>query len=293
MKITNYNQIPQPIVRAIQKNWYAGAGAQHFCSVTDLIKPTKLFVLARRHQQELSREASELIWSLLGSAMHKVLEASETGESLNEERLYATVNGKTISGGVDLYENGTISDFKFTSVWSYIYASARKEWEEQLNLYSYLYQQAGFEVDKLQIIAVFRDWSAAKAKYQKHYPRQIEIIPICRWSVDRCSEFIRQRLAQMELALHLPDDAIEECTKEERWQDEDVYAIMKRGNKRALKLCKSQQQAQAYMKAHKDREKLYLESRHGEPKRCENYCPVSSYCHYYRDLHPEIFLKAI
>jgi len=152
MKITNYNNIPLPIVRAIRHIWYNGANARHFCSVTQLLKPPKLFVLEKRHAQELHVEASDLIWSLMGSAMHRVLEASETGDTLNEERLFATVNGKTISGGVDLYENGIISDFKFTSVWSFIFASGKREWQEQLNLYSYLFQVAGFEITKLQII---------------------------------------------------------------------------------------------------------------------------------------------
>ena len=293
MEITNYNNIPVPIVRAIKKNWYSGSEANHFCSVTQLLKPPKLFVLEKRHAGELHVEASDLIWSLMGSAMHRVLEASETGESLNEERLFATVNGKIISGGVDLYENGIISDFKFTSVWSYIFASSKKEWEEQLNCYSYLYEQTGFDVKKLQIIAIFRDWSARKAQFEKNYPRQVEVIPIRKWSVDRCENFIKERLFRMEMALRIPDDAIKECSQKDRWQDDTVYAIMKEGNKRAVKLCTSKEQAESFMSTNTDRDKLYLEVRHGEPKRCESYCAVNHFCHFYRELHPEMFREAI
>jgi len=293
MKITNYNKIPEPIYRAVSKNWYSGAGAEHFCSVTELLKPDKLFVLERRHKNTITQEASELIWSLMGSAMHRVLEASETGDTLNEERLFTEVNGKIISGGIDLYENRVISDFKFTSVWSYIYASSKIEWEQQLNLYSYLYQSAGFEVDKLQIIAIFRDWSASKAKHEKNYPKQIEIIPIRKWSIDQCEHFVKQRLFKLDLALRLPDDAITECSQKDRWQDDTVYAIMKRGNKRATKLCSSEEQAKAFMKTNVDKEKLFLEVRYGIPKRCEDYCSVNHYCHFYRDLHPEMFKEAI
>ncbi|MCF7815272.1 MAG: hypothetical protein K9M95_11780 [Candidatus Cloacimonetes bacterium] len=293
MQITNYNKIPLPIYRAISHNWYSGADAEHFCSVTDLIKPEKLFVLEKRHQDELKREASDLIWSLMGSAMHKVLEKSESDCSLNEERLFAKVNGKIISGGIDLFEDGVISDFKFTSVWSYIFASNKKEWEKQLNCYSYLYEQAGFEVKKLQIIAIFRDWSARKAKFEANYPKQVEIIPIRKWSVDHCENFIKERLFKMAMALRLHDDVIKECGQHERWQDDDVYAIMKHGNKRAVKLCTSQEQAESFMSTNTDRDKLYLEVRHGEPKRCENYCPVNNYCHFYQQLHPEMFRQAI
>ena len=293
MNITNYNKIPEPIYRAVSKNWYSGNNTDHFCSVTQLLKPPKLFVLEKRHAKELQVEASDLIWSLMGSAMHRVLEASETGETLNEERLIAEVNGRIISGGVDLYENRVISDFKFTSVWCYIYASNRKEWERQLNIYSYLYQSTGFEVDKLQIIAIFRDWSASKARQEKNYPRQIEIIPIRKWSMDQCEHFIKKRLFKLEMALKSPDDAVRECNQRDRWQADDVYAIMKKDNKKAVKLCKSEEQAQAYMKTNVDKEKLFLEIRSGVPKRCENYCSVSHYCHFYRDLHPEMFKEAI
>ena len=293
MNITNNNQIPIPIYRAICQNWYSGANVQHFCSVTELLKPVKLFVLERRHRADLTREASDLIWSLMGSAMHKVLEKSETKNSLNEERLFCELNGKIISGGIDLYEDGVISDFKFTSVWSFIYASGKREWEEQLNLYAYLYQTAGFEVKKLQIIAIFRDWSASKGRFEKSYPNQVEIIPIRKWSTDQCEHFIRQKLFQLEMALRVPDDAIQECSQKDRWQDDDVFAVMKKGNKRAVKLCTCEEQAKAYMKTNLEKDKLFLDVRHGEPKRCENYCPVNHYSHFYRELHPEMFREAI
>lgn len=293
MKITNFNKIPEPIYRAVCKNWYSGAGAKHFCSVTELLKPDKLFVLERRHKDQLSVEASDLIFSLLGSAMHRVLEASKTQNTLNEERLFATVNGKIISGGIDLYENRVISDFKFTSVWSYIYASSKIEWEQQLNLYSFLYQSAGFEVDKLQILAIFRDFSASKAKHEKNYPKQIEIIPIRKWSMDQCEHFIKKRLFKLELALKLPDYAIKECSRRQRWQDDDVYAIMKKGNKRATKLCTSEEQAKAYCQTNIDKDKLSIELRKNLPRRCEAYCPVNHYCNFYQELHPEMFKEAI
>lgn len=291
MQITNYNHISEPVLRAIKHNWYSGTNAKHFCSVTQLLKPPKQFVLERRYQDQITQEASDLIWSLMGSAMHRVLEAAETSNSLNEERLSVKVNGRTISGGVDLYENEVISDFKFTSVWSYIYPQQRKEWEKQLNLYAYLYQIAGFEVRKLQIIAIFRDWSVSKQRYEKDYPPQIVTIPIRLWNMDYTDQFIRDRLYKLELALKLPDDAIEACSPRERWQKPTVYAIKKQNVKRALKLCQSRQQAEAYIKTNKYRDKLSIETRESIPKRCEDYCSVNHFCHYYRSQHPELFKK--
>jgi len=283
MDITNFNQIPEPIYRAISKNWYSGAAARHFCSVTELLKPEKIFVLERRHKDQLSVEAKDLIFSLLGSAMHRVLEASEACDTLNEERLFAQVNGKTISGGVDLYEDGVISDFKFTSVWNYVF-SKRKEWEEQLNLYSYLYQKAGFEVDKLQIIAIFRDWSASKAKFEKkHYPKQVEIISLKKWDISWCHHFIADKLCKLEMALKTPDDQIAPCNLEQRWQDPQKFAVMKKGNKRALKLFDSKGSATQFISLHKDKKKLYIDIRESIPRRCENYCIVNKFCNFYQN----------
>lgn len=283
MNITNNNGIPDPIYRAIKKGWYSGAGAIQFCSVTALLKSEKMFVLERRYREQITQEASDLIWSLMGSAMHRVLEASETKNSLNEERLFAEVNGKTISGGIDLFEEGIISDFKFTSIWQYLYKSSNTLWEQQLNLYSFLYQSAGFEVDKLQIIAIFRDWSAAKCKYEKNYPQQIEVIPVEKWDLSWCRHFIAQKLDKLECALSLPDDAIPECSPQERWQDPIKYAVMKKGNKRALKLFDSKESATRFISSHKDSKKLFIDIRESIPRRCENYCVVNRFCNFYQN----------
>jgi uncharacterized protein (DUF1810 family) len=288
MHITNLNQIPEPIYRAICQNWYSGENANHFISATGLLKPIKMLILEKRHYLEISEEASDLVWSLMGSAMHKVLEKSETTSSLNEERLYAEINGKRISGGIDLYENETISDFKFTSVYSYIYGKQKQEWEQQLNIYSYLYQQAGFAVKKLQIIAVFRDWSRSKHCYEHNYPNQIEVIPMKQWPLAEVEEFISERLHQIKLAMQLHDDAIPCCNKEERWQDATTYAVMKQGNKRALRVFDTPAQAELFISFHQDKKILSAEPRESIPKRCLDYCRVNQFCHFYQQyLHQQ------
>jgi len=86
---------------------------------------------------------------------------------------------------------------------------------------------------------------------------------------------------------------VKECNQRDRWQDDDIYAIMKKGNKRAIKLCTSEKQAKAFCKTNINKDKLTIELRKSVPRRCENYCSVSHYCHYYRDMHPEMFKEAI
>ncbi|MDA3813709.1 MAG: hypothetical protein PF570_05585 [Candidatus Cloacimonetes bacterium] len=284
MKITNKNGIPAPIFRSISKNWYGGAGEKkQFCSVTQLLKSAKIFVLEKRYARELQEEASDLIWALMGSAMHKVLEKSESKNSLNEERLSCEISGKIISGGIDLYENSVISDFKFTSVWTYIYGSRLQEWTEQLNIYSYLYAKANFPVERLQVIAIFRDWSKLKSRIESDYPQQVMIVPIKLWKMSRTEKFIKEKLSQLETALKLPDDKIAPCTLAQRWQDPEKFAVMKKGNKRALKLFESRELASRFISFHKDREKLNIEIRESLPRRCQDYCLVNGYCNFFQN----------
>lgn len=279
--ITNNNRIPDPIFRSIKKGWYSGSDVEHFASVTGLLKPAKIFALEKRHSEQITEEASDMIWSLMGSAMHAVLEKSECDESINEERLFAKFGDKVISGAIDLYENKSISDFKFTSIWTYIYKSRYKEWTEQLNIYGYLYRKAGFPVEKLQIIAIFRDWSKSKSKYDKNYPKQIETINLPLWSDKEVESFIRDWIRIFEMALTMPDDDIPPCLPEERWQT-IKWAVVKPGGKRAVKLFDDKAGAQEYLRQAK-RPELEIEHRESDPVRCLEYCRCNNYCNYYRD----------
>ena len=285
MKITNKSRIPDPIYRSIKAGWYDGANVDHFASVTGLLKPAKIFALEKRHADEITEEATGLIWSLMGSAMHAVLEKSECENSINEERLFAKIDGKVISGAIDLYENMVISDYKFTSVWTYIYKSRMKEWTEQLNIYGYLYRKAGFPVNKLQVITIFRDWSKAKYTFEKRYPRQIETINLQLWSDEKVESFIKGRIRLFEMAMRLPDDDIPECSAAERWQTVK-WAVMKEGGKRALKLHDTKALAQQFIDDSK-REDLYIEDRTTKPTRCLEYCRCNKFCNFYNGLSEE------
>lgn len=280
-EITNNNRIPDPIFRSIKAGWYSGSNVEHFASVTGLLKPAKIFALEKRHAKEITEEASDLIWSLMGSAMHSVLEKSENDESINEERLFAKFGDKVISGAIDIYENKTVSDYKFTSIWTYIFKSRYKEWTEQLNIYGYLYRKAGFPVENIKIIAIFRDWSKSKFKYEKNYPKQIETINLPLWSDDEVESFIKDRIRLFEMALTMPDDDIPPCLVEERWQTVK-FAIMKPGGKRAIKLFEDKASAQEYLDKAK-RPELFIEVRESDPIRCLEYCRCNQFCNYYRD----------
>lgn len=285
MNIENRNHIPEPLVRAIRSNWYNGTGEDRFASITELIKPTKICVLEKRHKAEISQDASELIWTIMGSALHKVVEASAHENSLAEERLEVTLAGEKITGGVDLYENGIISDFKFTSVWNYIYGSRKEDWETQLNCYAYLFRRHGFEVNGLRVIAIFRDWQRFKAEQDAGYPHQVEVINIDVWTDAEVEHYLLTRIAEIKEALTLPDDFIPECSTHERWQPETQYAVYKAGGSRALRVLATYEEAEAFISNHKDSDNLRIITRQETPRRCLNYCPVNQFCHFFREMN--------
>jgi len=220
MIITNKLNLPEPIIRAIEANWYSGSGENRFASVTELIKPTKQFVLTKRHYDEIVQDATDMIWMLMGSAIHKVVEAADIPDSLCEERLGVNIDGNIITGGIDLYKDGVITDFKFTSVWNHLHGSRKEEWEKQLNLYAFLLNQNGHEVKAINVIAIFRDWQKSKSLVDYGYPQQIETIELELWDQDRTLALIEERVQDIKANMELPDDMIPECSRRERWQSE-------------------------------------------------------------------------
>ena len=284
MTITNKLNLPDPIVKAIQANWYGGHGEHRFASVTELLKPTKQLLLSRSHAAEIEQDASEMIWTLMGSAIHKVVEAADIDESFQEERLGISFQGEKITGGFDLYHGGIISDFKFTSVWSFIYGSRIKEWTAQLNLYAYMLERQGFEVEGIEVICVFRDWSRHKAASDPQYPKPVERISLELWDREKTEAFLRERIAEIKANEALPDDLIPACTPEERWEGPDTFAVMKPGGKRAVRVFDNIQSAREFIVGHPETDNLRVVARSEPPKRCMDFCPVNKFCNFYRGL---------
>ncbi|MDD4224323.1 MAG: hypothetical protein PHD87_07040 [Candidatus Cloacimonetes bacterium] len=284
MTITNKLNLPEPIFKAIRANWYGGNREKRFASVTELLKPTKQLLLSRRHAEEVEQDASDMIWTLMGSAIHRVVEAAELDESFQEERLGISFEGDKITGGFDLFQNGVISDFKFTSVWSYIYGSRLNEWTAQLNLYAWLLSGCGFTVDGIEVITIFRDWSRSKAAADPGYPKPVERISLELWDKRRVEAYLRERIDEIKANEALPDDLIPECSQAERWEAPDRFAVMRPGSTRALRVFDDPEEARRYISEHKDPGNLRVVARSEPPKRCLDFCPVNTFCHYYRSL---------
>ena len=192
MKLTNHHDLPETLFRAVLNDKYSRGGAHY--SATDLIRPPRITILTHRYWEQIEEDVSDRIWSLLGKAVHAILEAADPDDALTEERLYAEVDGYVISGASDLYHDSIITDYKVTSVWSRVFGSRIEQWSQQLNVYAYLFRQAGFDVEKLRVVCIYRDWSANKAIQNRRLPQlPAETLPIALWAFERQVEFVRKR----------------------------------------------------------------------------------------------------
>lgn len=276
MKISNIHNLPDSIKQAVEVS--NRPLLPDLISVTTLIDSPYIRYLRMKHWEELTEDASDRIWALLGSAVHYIIDKSETPAALTEERLTIThSSGIRISGMPDHYENEEITDYKVTSVYSFL-KGLKPEWEKQLNLYAFLFRAHGFPVKSLKIQAILRDWQRGKVLADPDYP----IIPFMTvnvplWSPERVQEYIDVQIAE-----HTADP-VRFCIPAERWQKEPQFAVMKGDNKRATRVFDTEIEANMFRQGHKDANKMLVVSRPGGYMRCQDYCNVAMYCQTLKD----------
>jgi hypothetical protein len=272
MNLTNIHDLPQALVDAVRNDPYKGGGD---ISVTKLIDSPQRRVLLGTYKEAIVEDVSERIWSLLGQAVHTILERANKSDIV-EERLFADVDGWSVSGQFDRMDlhNETLDDYKCTSTYK-VMMSDMKEWERQLNILRWLAAQNGYKIEKLRIIAILRDWRKADAKRKPEYPQKpVATIEIPVWSLDETYEYIKIRVN-----LHQSAVAGEkvECTDEERWYEGTTYALMKKGGKRAIRVFERKEDAESQLA-----DGQYVETRKGGYRRCAEYCEVSEFCNQYQ-----------
>lgn len=284
MKIVNNSGVPEVLFNALKHNWYTGEGEKRDWSVTELLDPVKVSILKKRYDDDIEKDALENLWSLMGSAMHIVLEKGSMDKEhlglLVEKRLGMDILGKHITGGMDIYDqkDKCIIDFKFQTVWNWIYLDDHIDnLKFQLNAYRILLKANGYDVEKMKVIFVFRDWREYEISRIRDYPDtqfkelDIEVIPD-----EEMMKLLEEKVANLEKYKDTPDDEIPICSKEERWQKEDSWKIMYKN--KAIKTFYTEQEAIDFVN-----EKHYGEIRYTQemPKRCPKYCAGRDYCNFY------------
>lgn len=212
--------------------------------------------------------------------------AERASGDMVEERLYWTYDGWVVSGQIDVHLSGElrkIQDFKFTSTYT-LMNGGRAEWEKQLNTYADLRRKNGERVDGLEIIAILRDWRKAEARKDPSYPqRQVVVLPVELWSPEKADQWIIHRVrVHRDAELFPAQESI--CTDEERWIKDTTWAVMKEGQKNAVRGgagLLSRTEAFTFIDQKKSEDKgegLYVQERTGFPTRCADYCNASAIC---------------
>ena len=284
-KYTNDLGLSNAVAKAIMEinEEYDSCG---WMSVTGLINPPRVHQLKKRHNDEITEDVADLIWSFFGHMGHLIAERNAGQNVLAEQRFVHEIDGKEISFKPDRLEKNvgsipatwTLRDFKITSV--YVLKDALKgfvkdEWEKQMNLYVYMLRKEGFTVSSIKLEIIARDWRKGESLHSYDYPKhQTAVVDVPIWSEEKQEAYLKERMKVHLEAESDSDEELSECTHEERWATHDEWAVVKKdskpsgqtGLKKALKRAghfRSNAEAEAFINAKIEKMK---ESKSKNPK---------------------------
>lgn len=276
--ITNHFGIPDQFLNYARKKLYSRGKSNS--SITTLIDSPQVAVLKEARADDMVIDISDMIWSLLGTAVHNVLHAQET-EGVAEKRLFLEINGWVISGQPDIsYSENTviINDHKMSTSWNYM--EPKDAWEAQLNGYDWLYRHVQRNSEmydaQLQVTIIIRDWSKGRVGRFKNYPAApIQVIPITRWRPEKQDDFFEKRvkLHQEALGQWMKTGTLPECTPEDMWHRPGSFKIMGGSGKRPVRIVETKEEAEKLKKPNQ-----WIEKQVGSYIRCRDYCEVSAFC---------------
>lgn len=290
MNYTNELNLPQPFVEAVKSNHVYKPNRY---SVTEVLGGTCEAILKRRYDSDITDDVSQRVWSLFGTAVHKVLqEAEATDTQLQENWLSVPIRGTQyeLSGIFDLYDDSTktVTDWKTCATWKVIFGDF-EDWRKQTLMYCWMLRQLDIDARRGEIVAIMRDHNMRKAKTEKGYPKH----PVYRigWDfTEEDFESIEHEIwwwfAEVSHEETVEDDYLEPCSPEQRWHKPDKWAVKKKGRKTAVRVYESEKDAR--VRAMEENKKAdsndlyYVEFREGEDTKCDSYCPVSDFCPFAR-----------
>jgi hypothetical protein len=299
MELTNLHGIDESLFGVMQKLSKRKPRQERF-SATAVIDSPRIRQLTIRHWDTLEQDVAEMAWLLLGLAVHGFLEKHGNIEDLVEEKIEQKFEGDLIVGVADLYNlaNKTVKDWKVTSAWTKVFnPRGRIDWFYQGNLYKWLYEVQGFDVDRVKFCMIYRDWSKSKLRNAGNdYPK----IPFGEISYvkdgtkthmhslldkEDIEEYLRGRMKLHKVAAELKDGELPVCTPDEKWQNPAKFAVMKGKNKTAAKVENTLDEARVWARAKiasdpKLADLLYIVERPQSSMRCADYCPVRFICEY-------------
>lgn len=283
MNYSNVLGLPRHIVEVLTRQRYQNN--HDGLSVTRLIDHPHKIYLENKHDDQITVDVKDMMWSVLGSIGHGIIEGTDS--VVTEFRVHCNEFAIPINGKIDAYDpiTRTLFDNKFTSQYTLIYNKFGKpEWIMQLNIYAYMLRTVlGWPVEKIQVVAFLRDMLSHDKNKAGRPDDDIQIVNLPVWPDDFCREFIRKRV---ELHQNYNPASGEYCDSDSRWKKATVYARIKEGGQRAIKLYDNLRDAHSDLK-----EGETIDVREGTDVRCAKYCPANRFCHYgkkYVPLYPMV-----
>lgn len=309
-KYTNKDNVSLPLAVWLMHDDYDYDKRDNVISATALLKPTRALVLIDEYKgSDKTVDIMSLVSARMGSAIHAVAEQAWTNRGniskalqalqvsnldeklvINpdvvkegdipiyvEQRHEKEINDYIISGKYDLVVDGTVSDYKSTSVWSYIFDSNALKYTQQASIYKWLAPDRITD-NAVHIQYIFTDWSAAQAMRDSSYPQTRVLTkeyPI--WSVEQTEHFIKEKLDLLKQYKGRPQEELPQCTKEELWESETTYKYYKNPTKMARSTKNFDNMDEANIRLANDGGVGTVVTVPGEVKACR-YCEVSDIC---------------
>lgn len=325
-ELTNKKGLPQPLVDAIQYDTYKIKGD---IGVTTLIDAPQIRILKMRHSKEIVTDVTEMLWAMLGTAVHHILERAhikdkrkqafftvietikeESGKFTDEDKeklqqlvnsliklmaiifpetagryiwetsLHYEYNGVLLYGTLDIYDKWEkcLYDYKVCSVYAYMYPESRRKWSAQTNIYAFLLREKGYQVDLINIVAIFRDWSKSRAEIKPDYPsEQFMTIPIAVVDQEKMRRYIEKRIDMHKAA---ENGDVPQCSGEDMWSSATEFIVKTPHVRKYIRKFDDEDRCDEFIRINASSYEFGLKKmiKPGEAKRCQSYCPVKDFC---------------
>lgn len=320
-KYTNPYGISLPLAVWLMHDDYDYDDRPNVISATSLLKPTRALVLSYQNKGlDKTVDIMSLVPSRMGSAIHAIAEQAWTSDkniknaltSLGmskiagqfivnpsnallkdmqessipvyvEQRHETEVGDYIISGKYDLVVDGTLSDYKSTSVWTYVFDSNALKYTQQGSIYKWLAPDRITD-NKIDIQFIFTDWSSSQAVRDPKYPQtrvMTKSYPL--WPVEQTDKYIKDKLESITSLLDKPQEELPQCTSEELWESKTKYKYYKNPAKTARATRNFDSMEEANSRLLDDGGVGTVITVRGEVKACR-YCEVSDICKQARNL---------
>lgn len=312
MKFQNKEGIPLSLAVWLASDEYDYNADPNTISATTLLNPIKAIVLGLQNKDlEKIGDIVSQVPSRMGTAIHDSIEGSWLNKKLKEsfkslgypdsiadrivinpdkttiqsdsipvymeQRATKEINGYKVSGKFDFVAEGTLEDFKSTSVYTLIMRSNDLKWLQQGSIYRWLNPDIITE-DHMWIRLIFTDWSAAQARQSKDYPKsKIASIKLNLMPVPETEQFVFNIISQIKTNLTKPQEELPDCTREELWQKDDAWKYYKNPEKTARATKNFTSAHEAHQRFSDDGSVGVVKHVPGQVVKCR-YCNVAGLC---------------